>query len=199
MTASDGSGSGIPDRKTASYKATTPAIALIPLVLLMIVFLVISNNRTDYKPFPSYDREYPALQGTPTPFDVASLPYTLTIPAGLTTMPNPGEGEHADATFAPETWFPTKAGIKAEHQPLEGDFTEILKKNAGSATITDLPTADPTTTAHTWTDGGTEHVYISKNGILLTLRADQPQDGTDTTGSLAKALREMTASVKFRA
>lgn len=185
---------GAPDPRTARYKATTPVIALIPLLALMAVMFVIAGNRPDYEPYPSYDREYPALTGSPTPFDVAGLPYTLTVPGGLTTMPDPGEG---DARFAPESWFPTDAGLQIGHEPLEGDFAETLKKHAAGATVTEIPTADGTT-AHHWTDGGTEHVYITRNGVLLTLRSDAPQDGTDTTGALSKALKEMTASIRFR-
>ena len=163
-------------------------------------------------PYPTHDRDLPAL-ATPAaaPYDDPALPYTFTIPAGLTTMP---DTQGADVRLAPEAWFPTEAAITVtaweldeptdrlsdnellalamgeKRGPREGDDITTEKRADGSRVLT-------------WEGCCSEPALVLRALVFRGTRvalveSTPPGDTDDMDDAMGAVARELLASLVWR-
>lgn len=196
----------------ARYKRNTGLLPLLPLLLVVFAYLGWSLLEADRpEPYETYDRDLPALTAPAAAvFDDPAFPYTFTIPAGLTVMP---DTEGADVRLAPEAWFPTDAAISVTTREL-ADSTDGLSDEellALAVEDDDGPSAgdDVTTTVAgdgsrvlTWAgccgDPDPVRALVYRGRHVALIESVSPSDGSDTRDAIGDAAREVVAGFAWR-
>jgi len=196
----------------AAYKRNTAFMPLLPVLLVLLAYLgwtYFENERPD--PYETYDRDLPPLTApAAAPFDDPALPYTFTIPAGLTAMP---DTEGADVRLAPEAWFPTEAAISVTARELDDSTDGLSDKELLAVAIEDddgpgegddvtITVADDGSRVLTWPGCCDEPapvralVYRGKHVALI--ESTTPSDSEDSQDAVGTAAQELLASFAWR-